>query len=428
MHRSERRPQTASRALRAAPRHHRPARLAVAAHAPGGEGRAGRGRDSADRCRDHDRPRHPRVEGGARAGGTPGATAGEGRARGPHPARAAARLREGAADPFGRGGTPGSAGARERCRAGRRPPPRRRGRSRRAHQRSRVRDLPAKRVRSRRRGQHDGALRALFLPGHHCRVPSKRGLGGRPDRPPLPPSDRLRRLELCVLQGRGPTRRGATHEALRADDSASLWRRPVTDRPFDVPDLEQDPLSLFQQWLDEARAASRYEAEAMAVATADAMGAPSLRMVLLKGCAERGLTFFTNYGSRKGTDLGSNPQAALLFHWPTLGRQVRVEGTVTRVDRAETEAYARSRPRASQLSALASPQSRPVPDRQWLERKVEELEREHAEGELPVRQEWGGYRVEPHAWEFWQNRDNRLHDRFRYERQADGWSVERLAP
>ncbi len=166
----------------------------------------------------------------------------------------------------------------------------------------------------------------------------------------------------------------------------------------------------------------------MAVATADAMGAPSVRMVLLKGCDERGLTFFTNYGSRKGTDLGSNPQAALLFHWPTLGRQVRVEGTVTRVDRAETEAYARSRPRASQLSALASPQSRPVPDRQWLERKVEELDREHAEGELPVREEWGGYRVEPHAWEFWQNRDNRLHDRFRYERQADGWSVERLAP
>lgn len=202
----------------------------------------------------------------------------------------------------------------------------------------------------------------------------------------------------------------------------------MTDRPFDTPDLEDDPLSLFQRWLGEARERSRYEAEAMAVATADAMGAPSVRMVLLKGCDERGLTFFTNYGSRKGTDLGSNPQAALLFHWPTLGRQVRVEGTVTRVDRAETEAYARSRPRPSQLSALASPQTRPVPDRQWLERKVEELDREHPEGELPVREEWGGYRVEPHAWEFWQNRENRLHDRFRYERRADGWSVERLAP
>ena len=202
----------------------------------------------------------------------------------------------------------------------------------------------------------------------------------------------------------------------------------MTDRPFDTPDLEGDPLALFQRWLQQAREASAYEAEAMAVATADAMGAPSVRMVLLKGCDERGLTFFTNYGSRKGTDLGSNPQAALLFHWPTLGRQVRVEGTVMRVDRAETEAYARSRPRASQLSALASPQSRPVPDRQWLEGKVAELDSEHADGELPVREEWGGYRVEPHAWEFWQNRDNRLHDRFRYQRQADGWSVERLAP
>jgi pyridoxamine 5'-phosphate oxidase len=202
----------------------------------------------------------------------------------------------------------------------------------------------------------------------------------------------------------------------------------VTDRPFDTSDLEDDPLVLFQHWLGEAREASGYEAEAMAVATATAMAAPSVRMVLLKGCDERGLSFFTNYGSRKGTDLQANPQAALLFHWPALGRQVRVEGTVARLDRAETEAYAHSRPRPSQLSALASPQSRPVPDREWLERKVKELDIEHAEGELPVREEWGGYRVEPHTWEFWQNRENRLHDRFRYEREADGWRIERLAP
>lgn len=202
----------------------------------------------------------------------------------------------------------------------------------------------------------------------------------------------------------------------------------MTDRPFDTSDLEDDPLVLFQHWLGEAREASGYEAEAMAVATATAMAAPSVRMVLLKGCDERGLSFFTNYGSRKGTDLQANPQAALLFHWPALGRQVRVEGTVARLDRAETEAYAHSRPRPSQLSALASPQSRPVPDREWLERKVKELDIEHAEGELPVREEWGGYRVEPHTWEFWQNRENRLHDRFRYEREADGWRIERLAP
>jgi pyridoxamine 5'-phosphate oxidase len=189
-----------------------------------------------------------------------------------------------------------------------------------------------------------------------------------------------------------------------------------------------DPLILFQSWLDEARAAEGYEADAMAVATATPDGAPSARMVLLKGVDERGIVFFTNYGSRKGEELAANARAALLFHWPAIGRQVRIEGPVSRVDRADSEAYARSRPRQSQLSALASPQSRPVPDREWLERRVEELDREHADAELPVRDDWGGYRVEPEAWEFWQHRDNRLHDRHRYERDGDGWRVERLAP
>jgi len=189
-----------------------------------------------------------------------------------------------------------------------------------------------------------------------------------------------------------------------------------------------DPLILFQSWLEEARAASGYEAEAMAVATATPDGVPSARMVLLKGFDERGIVFFTNYGSRKGDELAANPRAAVLFHWPAIGRQVRIEGPVSRVDRADSEAYARSRPRQSQLSALASPQSRPVPDREWLERRVQELDREHARAELPVRDDWGGYRVEPEAWEFWQHRDNRLHDRHRYERDGDGWRVERLAP
>ena|SRR5687767_9119903 len=189
-----------------------------------------------------------------------------------------------------------------------------------------------------------------------------------------------------------------------------------------------DPLTLFLTWLDEARASGTPEPEAMAVATATPDGAPSVRMVLMKGHDERGIVFFTNYGSRKGDELEQNPRAALLFHWPALGRQVRIEGPVTRVDRAEGEAYARSRPRPSQLSALASPQSRSVPDREWLERRVEELDREHAGAELPVREDWGGYSVEPEAWEFWQHRDNRLHDRQRYERVADGWTVERLAP
>ncbi len=189
-----------------------------------------------------------------------------------------------------------------------------------------------------------------------------------------------------------------------------------------------DPLTLFQRWLEEARAAAGYDADAMAVATATREGAPSVRMVLLKGFDERGLVFFTNYSSRKGEELERNPRAALLFNWPELGRQVRIEGPVSRVERAESEAYARSRPRQSQLSALASPQSQVVPDREWLERRVEELDREHAGAELPVREDWGGYRVEPEAWEFWEHRDNRLHDRHRYERTPDGWRVERLAP
>jgi pyridoxamine 5'-phosphate oxidase len=151
--------------------------------------------------------------------------------------------------------------------------------------------------------------------------------------------------------------------------------------------------------------------------------------VLMKGFDERGLAFFTNYGSRKAVELEQNPRAALLFHWPELGRQVRIEGQVERVERSESIAYARSRSRASQLSALASPQSRPVPDREWLEREVAELERQHADAELPVREDWGGYRLAPSEWEFWQHRPNRLHDRFRFEPDAaGGWTIERLGP
>ena len=189
-----------------------------------------------------------------------------------------------------------------------------------------------------------------------------------------------------------------------------------------------DPLALFQSWFEEARAAGVAQPEAMTVASATPAGAPSARIVLMKSIDERGVTFFTNYASRKGSELEENPRAALLFHWPQAGRQVRIEGPVVRVGREESEAYARSRPRASQLSALASPQSEPVPDRDWLERRVEELDREHAGADLPVREDWGGFRVEPQSWEFWEHRPDRLHDRLRYTHAGEGWRVERLAP
>jgi pyridoxamine 5'-phosphate oxidase len=197
---------------------------------------------------------------------------------------------------------------------------------------------------------------------------------------------------------------------------------------LDESDLAPDPLEQFRRWYDEARAGAGIEADAVAVATATPDGRPSARMVLLKGFDERGLVFFTNYGSRKAGELEANPRAALLFNWPQLGRQVRVEGAVERTTRGESEAYAHSRPRQSQLSALASPQSRPVPSREWLEQRVAQLGDEHPEAELPVSDEWGGYRLAPEAWEFWQHRDNRLHDRFVYLPQAEGWKIERLGP
>ena len=193
-------------------------------------------------------------------------------------------------------------------------------------------------------------------------------------------------------------------------------------------DLDRDPLVQFGRWYDEAKAAGAFEPDAAAVATATSDGRPSARMVLVKRFDDDGLVFFTNYGSRKAGELEANPRAALLFHWPELGRQVRIEGAVTRVNRADSEAYAHSRARQSQLSALASPQSHPVPSREWLEQRVAELDAEHPDQRLPVREDWGGYRLAPDAWEFWQHRPNRLHDRFRYLPAPPGWRIERLAP
>jgi pyridoxamine 5'-phosphate oxidase len=200
--------------------------------------------------------------------------------------------------------------------------------------------------------------------------------------------------------------------------------------PLRETDASPDPLEQFERWFAEAREHSGLrDPNAMALATATGDGIPSVRMVLLKGADARGFVFFTNYGSRKGGELAGNPRAALLFHWDALGRQVRIEGPVVPVTREETEDYARSRPRGSQLSALASPQSRPVGSREELEALVAELTERFSEtDELPVSAAWGGFRLAPERYEFWQHRDDRLHDRLQYTHSGGAWERVRLAP
>lgn len=194
-------------------------------------------------------------------------------------------------------------------------------------------------------------------------------------------------------------------------------------------DVDSDPLRQFAAWFEQASRAGAPQPEAAAVATASADGAPSVRYVLVKQFDARGFVFFSNYESRKGSELGSNPRAALLFYWEVLGRQVRIEGSVNRVAREESIAYAHSRPRGSQLSALASPQSRVIEGREWLERRVAELAEHYGEQELPLPDCWGGLRVSPASYEFWQHRQDRLHDRIRYTNEGPaGWHIERLAP
>ncbi len=206
----------------------------------------------------------------------------------------------------------------------------------------------------------------------------------------------------------------------------STPRQYAGDR-LDVTLVDPDPMAQFRAWFAAASALGLPQVNAMTLATADATGAPSARIVLLKDADAQGFVFFTNYESRKGDDLAANPRAALVFYWEPMDRQVRIEGTVAQLPAAESDAYFTSRPRGSQLGAIASPQSRPLPDRATLDDKVAELDRTLAQPTRPAY--WGGFRVTPTRVEFWQGQPSRLHDRVLYVRNPDStWSRTRLAP
>lgn len=207
----------------------------------------------------------------------------------------------------------------------------------------------------------------------------------------------------------------------------SKFKAPV-ERELSEETIDRDPVRQLNAWLEEAKATLLREPSAAALATVNGRGAPSVRIVLVKRVEDDGLVFFTNYGSRKALELDSNPHAALVFHWDPLARQVRVEGTVQRVDPQLSAEYFKTRPRKSQISAWISPQSRVVSGRHELEDAFRRAEQEYAGREVPLPPFWGGYRLIPSVFEFWQGRDNRLHDRLRFTREGGGWSLQRLAP
>lgn len=202
----------------------------------------------------------------------------------------------------------------------------------------------------------------------------------------------------------------------------------MQDRSLDELDCAADPVDQFAHWFGEWQAEGPIEPTAMTLATVAADGQPSARVVLLKGYDKQGFVFFSNYESRKGRELGAAPRAGLLFFWDSLSRQVRIEGGVERVSAAESDEYFATRPRGSQLGAWASPQSAELVGRTELEERLRATERRFGAGPIPRPPHWGGYRVRPTHFEFWQGRDSRLHDRIVYTRGASGWSLSRIAP
>jgi pyridoxamine 5'-phosphate oxidase len=205
-------------------------------------------------------------------------------------------------------------------------------------------------------------------------------------------------------------------------------RREYARARLDESSVSADPITEFARWFDEAVKAEVLEPNAMTLATANTDGAPSARIVLLKGFDARGFVFFTDYRSQKGTELERNPRAALVFYWPELERQVRIGGQVSTIAGDESEAYFRTRPRGSRISAWVSHQSQVIGSRKQLEERVPELESRFPGDDVPLPPYWGGFRVAPTAVEFWQGRTSRLHDRIRYVRDGDRWRVERLSP
>ncbi|MBN7768802.1 pyridoxamine 5'-phosphate oxidase [Marinobacter daepoensis] len=205
-------------------------------------------------------------------------------------------------------------------------------------------------------------------------------------------------------------------------------RRDFESEGLDREHLSDNPVTQFQTWFEDARTAGILEPNAMSLATTGADGMPDLRTVLLKYFDHQGFVFYTNYGSRKAQELEENPRAALLFPWIGLNRQVRIQGPVEKVSKAESLRYFSSRPRGSQIGAWVSEQSKVITSRGLLEQKVAEMKRKFSSGEIPLPGFWGGYRVVPERIEFWQGRPSRLHDRFEYVREGEAWNVQRLQP